>query len=204
MEQHHVAVTHLIEYTHHMSLTKRCSICCLHRRDVRNIAVVTNGIVVDEVTNFLYQTVVTHRYVTQCGVVDARMLGEALGHLDHLFKLTQANIAIKHYAMEIIRTEIVGYTNPAPVLSPTAIALKDVNFFLCQLSVISHKSIIILVQLFFYLIKEVIIRILLHVQFTHTLIEHLAKLINILLLTGRDKQAVTLHLRHPSLFEFVQ
>ena len=183
-----------------MALTVCSTFGSLHCRHIRNIAVVTNNVVVDEITDFLYQTVVTHRHVTQCGVVDARMLRKALGHFDHLFEFTQANIAIEYHTVEIIGAEVLGHLYSVPVLGPTAIAFKHLNFLLCQLSVISHKCIFfgskILLLLFLlllslllnYFVKEIIIRILLHMKLAHLLIQHLAQLVDVLLLLRADEQ----------------
>ena len=74
----------------------------LHGADVRDVAVVANGIVVDEVAHFLDETVVAHRDIAQRGVVDARTLGESLGHLHLFLEHTQTDVAIEHNTVETI------------------------------------------------------------------------------------------------------
>ena len=64
VEQHHIAVTHLVQHTDHVTLTKGSTLGGLHRRHVRDVTVAANGIVVDEIANFLYQAVVAHGDIT--------------------------------------------------------------------------------------------------------------------------------------------
>ena len=84
VEEHDIAVAHLVQYRDQMALTEGGSFCSLHGADVRDVTVVTYRIIVDEVSYLLYETVVANGDVTQGGIVDACMLGESVGHL-HLF-----------------------------------------------------------------------------------------------------------------------
>ena len=52
-------------------------------------------IVIDEITDLLYQAVVTHRHITEGSVIDSRMLGKSLGHLHLLVETTQPDVAIE-------------------------------------------------------------------------------------------------------------
>ena len=130
-EDGHVAVTHLVEHRDHAALTKGGIIRRLQRTDVRDITVVTDGIVVDIVTHFLNQTVVTHRHIPQCSVVDARVLREALGHLHHLLEGTETDIPIEHHTMEVIGSEFLSHHHSLPVLCPADIIFQDFNLCLC-------------------------------------------------------------------------
>ena len=47
-----------------MSLTISSTLSGLHRTDIGDIAVVTDGIVIDEITYLLYQTVITYCHIT--------------------------------------------------------------------------------------------------------------------------------------------
>ena len=80
-EEDYVARSHLIEHGYHFSLAKGALIGGLHGGEVGDIAVVTYDIVVDVVPDILYQAVVSHLYVPERGIVDARVLVESLAHL---------------------------------------------------------------------------------------------------------------------------
>ena len=77
-----------------------------HRRDVGDVAVITNGVVIDEVAHVLDETVVSDGYVSQGGIVDAGMLYEALAHLHILVEGTDVNLAIEHHAMHVVGFEV--------------------------------------------------------------------------------------------------
>ena len=81
MEQDNIAVAHLVEYANLMTFAISGTLGSLHGGNIGDIAVITKGIVVDEITDLLYQAVVAHRNITQGGIVDARMFGKALGDL---------------------------------------------------------------------------------------------------------------------------
>ena len=168
MKQHNVAVSHLVEHTNHVTFAKTGTFGSLHGRYVRDIAIVTNGIVIDEVAHTFYQAVVAHGNVTQRSVVDACMLGEALGDLYLFFKHTQSDFAIEYHSVEAVGRKCIRHHDVVPVLGPTAITLEHIDFLICQMSVISHKSIVL--KSFFYLIQEVVVWILLHMQFAHLFI----------------------------------
>ena len=55
-----------------------------------------------------------------------------------------------------------------------------------------------------YIIKEIVVRILLHVKLAHLLIEHITQFVDVLLFACRDKEAVVVHLCHPSALEVVE
>ena len=173
-EEHNITIAHLIEYTDRWSCTIAGPLARLKRRDIRDITVITDGIIVDEVAHFLNQAVITHGYISQCGIVDTRMFEEALSHLDFLLELTQADIAIEHYTVEVVRTKILVNQYSVPILCPAYIVFKYLDLLLCQLSVLSHNCLCVRFKflylllspfIFFYLlniIQEVIIRIFLH------------------------------------------
>ena len=106
-----------------MALTIGGTLGGLHRRDIRDVAVVANRIVVDEVADFLNKTVVANGDIAQRGIVDARMLGKACGYLDHLFEDAQTDITIEYYSVEIIGTEVLSHFYSVPIFSPTAVIL---------------------------------------------------------------------------------
>ena len=122
-EDRHVTVTHLIEHTDHRPLTVGGIVCGLERTDIGDIAVVTYRIVVDVVSHLLYQTVITHCDVSQCGIIDARVLHEALADFHHLVKGSQTDVTIEDDAMEVIRLELLVNQYSLPVLCPADILL---------------------------------------------------------------------------------
>ena len=130
-EDGYIAITHLIEYGDDRTLTIGGVIGGLQRTDVRDVTVVTDGIVVDIVTHLLDQTVVAHRHIPQRGIIDTRMLHEALGHLNHLLEGAETDIPIEYHTMEVIGTEPFCYHNSLPVLSPADIIFQDLNLSLC-------------------------------------------------------------------------
>ena len=122
-EDRHIAITHLVEDGDHAALTIGGIVGGLERTDVRDITVITDGIVVDIVTHLLDQTVIAHRHITQRGIVDTGMLHKALRHLDHLLKGTETDIAIEHHAVEVIGSEPFIDHHALPVLCPADIIL---------------------------------------------------------------------------------
>ena len=66
----------------------------------------------------------------------------------------------------------------------------------------SYNSQLKLNFFFVGLIKKVIIGVLLYVQFLYTLINYTLQLLHVDFFTGRDKEAVILHLCHPCLHQF--
>ena len=70
-EDGHITIAHLIQHGDDRSFAVCGIIGRLQGTDIRDITVITNRIVVDVVTNFLYQTVITHGDIPQGGIIDA-------------------------------------------------------------------------------------------------------------------------------------
>ena len=70
-EDGHITITHLVEHGDHTTLTISGIISGLEGTDVRDVTVVTDGIVVDVVTHLLNQAVVAHGDIPQGGIVNA-------------------------------------------------------------------------------------------------------------------------------------
>ena len=119
----HITITHLVQYTDGRSFSEGSVFSSLKRTDVRDVAVITDGIIINIVTNLFDQAVVADSHITECRVIDTRMFMKPLGHLDHLVEGTQADIAIEHHTMEIIRNEILIHQYALPVLCPANIVL---------------------------------------------------------------------------------
>ena len=122
-EDGHVTVTHLVQHTDGRSFSEGSIFSSLKRTDIRDIAVIADGIIINIVTNLFNQTVVADSHITECRVIDTRMFMKPLGHLDHLVEGTQADIAIEHHSVEIIRNEILIHQYALPVLCPAYIVL---------------------------------------------------------------------------------
>ena len=122
-EDSHVTITHLVQHTDGRSFSEGSVFSSLKRTDVRDIAVIADGIIINIVTNLFDQAVVADSHITECRVIDTRMFLESLGHLYHLVEGTQADIAIEHHTMEIIRNEILIHQYALPVLCPAYIVL---------------------------------------------------------------------------------
>ena len=125
MEEHHIAIAHLVEDADQMAFTKGSTLSGLHRRDIRDIAVVANGIVVDEVANLLDETVVAHSDIAQGGIIDTRVFHKAFGHFHLLLEDTQSDVAIEDDTMEVVGRKLLSDLYALPVFSPTAIILED-------------------------------------------------------------------------------
>ena len=69
-EDGHITITHLVEHGDHTTLTISGIISGLEGTDVRDVTVVTDGIVVDVVTHLLNQAVVAHGDIPQGGIVN--------------------------------------------------------------------------------------------------------------------------------------
>ncbi len=139
VEEHDIAVAHLVQDRDQMALTIGSTLGSLHGADIRDVAVVTNRIIIDKVSHLLDKAIVANGDIPQGSVVDACMFGEPAGHLHLLLKNSQADVAIEHHPVEAVRRKRLGNLNIFPILGPTAVALKHIDFFLCQLSVFSHK-----------------------------------------------------------------
>ena len=70
-EDNGVTVASFIQYRYQVTFTIGCSLGGLHDADIRDQAVITDGIVVDVASYILNQTVVADRHVTQRRVVNA-------------------------------------------------------------------------------------------------------------------------------------
>ena len=114
-EKNQVSVTHFIQNRNQVAFSVCCSLCCLHCADVRDVTVVTNGIVVDVVTDVFYQTVVADRYISERCIVDTRVLYKSFTYFNALLKITQSDFSIEHHPMEIVRPEIFCYLYVCPV-----------------------------------------------------------------------------------------
>ena len=123
MEEYHIAVAHLVEHANEVTFTKRSAIGSLHSRDVADVTVVADGVVVDKVAYLLDQAVVADGDIAQGGIIDAGMLGEALGNLYLLLEHAETDVTIEYYTMEAIGREILSYKNATPVFCPAAVLL---------------------------------------------------------------------------------
>ena len=139
-EEDYVARSHLIEHGYHFPLAKGALIGGLHGGEVGNIAVVTYDIVVDVVPDILYQAVVSHLYVPERGIVDARVLVESLAHLYLSVEGSYGDISVEHNPMHIVRVKPFSYSHTCPVLCLTSVFLQDVYFIPGQKSVVVHVS----------------------------------------------------------------
>ena len=137
--EHHIALSYLIEHAHEIALSIGGTLGGLYRRDIRDIAVITDIIIVDVVADILDQAVVADGDIAQGSITNAGMLEEAFGYLHIALKHADADIAVQLDILHITGTEIVGYLNRAPVLSPTILVFEESNLLICQIS-IRHNS----------------------------------------------------------------
>jgi len=137
-EQNHVAFAHLVEHAHQVSLAIGGTLGGLHGRDVRDVAVVADGIVVDEIAHVFDEAIISDGHVAKGGIVDASMLHESLAHLHILVEGTDIYLAIEHHAVHEVWLEIFCNINGCPVFCPTVVALEHLDFLGGQRSVVIH------------------------------------------------------------------
>ena len=95
VEENDVTIANFVEHGNHITLAKGGSLGGLNGVYVTDIATVTDGVIVDEIADILYQTVVAHAHVAQGGTLDARVLEKAFAHFNLFLKLTNADVTIK-------------------------------------------------------------------------------------------------------------
>ncbi len=105
-EEDDVSFAHLVEHAHQVSLAVGSSLGGFHGRDVGDVAIITNGVVVDEVAYVFDEAVITYGYIAQGGIVDAGMLYEALAHLHILVEGADVYFAIEHHAVHEVGLEV--------------------------------------------------------------------------------------------------
>ena len=127
-KENDITFSHLVEYAHQVALTVGCSLGSFHGRDIWDVAIVTNGVVVDEVAHVLDETVVSDGYIAQGGIVDARVLYKALAYLHILVECSDVYFTVEHYAVHEVRFKIFWDIDGCPVFCPTVIALEYIDF----------------------------------------------------------------------------
>ena len=105
-EENDVSFSHLVEHAHQVALTVGCSLGGFHGRDVRDVAIIPDVVVVDEIAYVLDEAVITYGCIAQGGIVDARVLYEALAHLYILVEGADVYFAVEHHAVHEVRFEI--------------------------------------------------------------------------------------------------
>ena len=84
MEQNDIAIAHFVEHAHQVTFAIGGTLRCFHRRYVRDVTVVADVIVVNEIADFLNQAVVAHRDIAQGRIVDTCVFGKAFRHFNLL------------------------------------------------------------------------------------------------------------------------
>ena len=199
-ERDDVPIASLVEYTDDIGFSIGSSLCSLYCGYVGQVALVTDGIVIDESSYVLDEAIVSDDDIVQGGIADARVLVKARTYLDALVEAAYADFSVEHYLTHVFGIEVFCDVDGSPVLSPTAILLQLFYLFGGKRSVIVHSRCF----LFVVLIQEIIIGILLYVQLAHFLVQNVAELVDVLLVLGRDEETVVVQLRHPCALEFVE
>ena len=126
-EHHDVAFAHLVEHRHHVALAEGGALDGLHHTDVGDVAVGSDGVVVDVVAYVLYQTVVADSHIAQGGIAYARVLAEAGAHLNGTLEDAKADVAVEHHVVQIVGREIFAHAHGSPVFSLAAVEFQDIN-----------------------------------------------------------------------------
>ena len=82
VKEQHITLADLVEHGDEIAFAISGTLGCFESTDIRDVAAIANGVVVDVVSYILYQTVVADSDIAQCGIEDARMLIEILRHFD--------------------------------------------------------------------------------------------------------------------------
>ena len=127
VKEQHIALANLVEHGDEIAFSVSGTLGCFESTDIRDVAAIANGVVVDVVSYILYQTVVADSDIAQCSIVDARMLIEILRHFDAGLENAQRNLAIEHHTAQKRWLKVIVDLYVAPVLSPTAMVFKDRN-----------------------------------------------------------------------------
>ena len=128
-EKNDISFAHLIEYTYQVSFAIGSSLCGLHGRNIGNVAVITDGVVVDEIAHVFNEAIISDGYISQGGIVDAGMLYKALAYFYILVESADVYFTIEHHAMHKVGLEVLRYIHGGPVFCPTVITLEHLDFF---------------------------------------------------------------------------
>ena len=132
VENHYVAVAHLVEYRDDASLAERGVLACLDDRDVRDETAVSDAVVVDAASYPFDETVVAHGDVAQAGMADATVFAESLADLYVGVVSSQLYLAVKFCVSDVFGGEALVHCYPSPIFCRTALLLEGVDFFACQ------------------------------------------------------------------------
>ena len=127
IKEQHIALSYLVQHRDEVAFSVSGALGSLYRTDIGDVAAITNGVVIDVVSDILYQTVVAYGNIAQRSIVDARMLIEVLRHFDAGLENAQRNLAVEHHTAQKRRLEVIVNLYVAPVLSPTAMVFKNRN-----------------------------------------------------------------------------
>ena len=133
-ERDDVSIASLVEYTDDIGFSIGGSLCSLYGGYVGQVALVTDGIVVDESSYVLDEAIVSDDDIVQGGIADARVLVKARAYLDALVEAAYADFSVEHYLTHVFGIEVFCDVDGSPVLSPTAILLQ--LFYLDRKSVV--------------------------------------------------------------------
>lgn len=99
IEQQQVAIAHLVEHGDGVSLSVIGLADGVDGADVRDVASVANGHIVEVVADVLDETSVADGNIAQRGVIDTAVLDKTVGHLDGALAIAQFYPSVKLHAM---------------------------------------------------------------------------------------------------------
>ena len=130
MESDDIAIAGLTQNRNLIAIAIACTLGGLNGRYVHDVAIVTNGIVVDVVADHINYAVIADCNVPEGSVLDAGMAGKVLRDFDSPVKSTNSYFAIEVGALDKLREKaFLCNFNVVPVLSPASVRLEDRNFF---------------------------------------------------------------------------
>ena len=137
-QQQQVAVAHLVEHGDGVALAVVGIANGVDGAHIRDIAPVTDGHIIQIVTDILDEAVVSDGHIAQRGVVDAAVLHKAVSDFHCSAAVTQSRPSVELHTMAAARVIIGRYLDVFPVLCPTVILFQGFDLLVCQLEVFFH------------------------------------------------------------------
>src|SRR5690606_359472 len=106
--------------------------------DVVDEGVIANCVIGDVIVNLININVVSDGAVMQTTIVDAGVFFESSGKIECFIKRTQFDFTREMNIGDIIRGEMLSYSNSFPVFGSTSVNGQCSNFFFGKLTVMGH------------------------------------------------------------------
>ena len=137
-EQQQVAVAHLVEDCDGVALAIVGLALGVDGAHVGDVAPVTDGHVIQVITDILDQAVVADSHVAQRSVIDAAILYKAVGNFHGAAAISQARPAVELHTVATAGIKVSSHHDIVPVLCPTIFFLQGLDLLFGQMEVFFH------------------------------------------------------------------